>query len=68
VRTRGRLVGGRVAVAGWQWYRWIEESSAVILVLVRTWQWQYWLRLGGLKIGREKWKFFQKNVAVVFCV
>jgi hypothetical protein len=43
-----------VAVAGWQWCRWIEESSAVRMVLVRTWQWQYWLRYGSLKKERKK--------------
>jgi hypothetical protein len=33
-------------VAGWQWYRWIEESKAVRMVPVRGWQWQYWQRYG----------------------
>jgi hypothetical protein len=37
-----------VAVAGWQWYRWIEEVGAVILV--PEWQWQ-WLR-GSFTVGK----------------
>jgi hypothetical protein len=31
------------------------------MVVVRTWQSKYWLRLGGLKIGQEKWNFFLKS-------
>jgi hypothetical protein len=27
----------RVAVAGWEWWRWIEEIRAVRMVVVRTW-------------------------------
>jgi hypothetical protein len=30
------IAGDGVAVAGWQWYRWIEEISAVRMVLNRT--------------------------------
>jgi hypothetical protein len=33
-----------VAVAGWQWYRWIEEVAAVRMVPKWAWQWQYWPR------------------------
>jgi hypothetical protein len=29
-------IGWGVAVAGWQWYRWIEEIGAVILVYDRV--------------------------------
>jgi uncharacterized membrane protein len=31
------VVGWGVAVAGWEWYRWIEEIKAVRMVLVRVW-------------------------------
>jgi hypothetical protein len=33
--------GRGVAVDGWQWYRWIEDISAVILIPNKKWQWQY---------------------------
>jgi hypothetical protein len=46
-------VARRVAVAGWQWYRWKEEVSAVRMVVVRAWQWHYWQSCGNL-IYKEK--------------
>jgi hypothetical protein len=41
IKSGSGWVAVAVTVAGWQWYGWIEESRAVILVLV-TWSgWQY---------------------------
>jgi uncharacterized membrane protein YdcZ (DUF606 family) len=34
-------VAREVAVAGWQWWRWIEGVIAVRMVCDRVWQWQY---------------------------
>jgi hypothetical protein len=49
--------GRGVAVAGCSWHRWIEEISAVRMVVVGAWQWQYWPSNGRLKKkGRENVK------------
>jgi hypothetical protein len=42
--TVGKWVAVRwgVAVAGWEWWRWIEEIRADRMVVVGGWQWQYW--------------------------
>jgi hypothetical protein len=47
-------MGERVAVAGWQWYRWIGEISAVRMVCVAMCQWQY----------RQSYTQQPRNVAV----
>jgi hypothetical protein len=68
--SSGVLVAGAlkwVAVAGWQWYSWIEEMNAVRMVVVRMWQWQYWLRYGSLKKERKKEKKREKNNVVGIC-
>jgi hypothetical protein len=48
-----------VVVAGWQWYRWIEEIKAVRMVPDREWQWQYWRSCGGwenmVKNRKKNW-------------
>jgi dTDP-4-dehydrorhamnose 3,5-epimerase-like enzyme len=36
-------VDKRVAVVGWQWYRWKEEDKTVRMIPDRVWQWQYWM-------------------------
>jgi hypothetical protein len=46
--------GRGVAVAGCSWHRWIEEISAVRMVVVGAWQWQYWPSNGRLKKGKGK--------------
>jgi hypothetical protein len=48
----------RVAVAGWQWYRWIAGGSAVILIPDSTCGSGYWLGGSGFYQGREFFDFF----------
>jgi hypothetical protein len=45
----GSDVAQGVAVARWEWYRWIRQVSAVRMVQVREWQWQYWPSCDSLK-------------------